>query len=160
MAAAPRANGSAAGACRSLGWSCGLTLATNAGHSTRTLHAAYATHAATFRRSRHQSCQAAQVLGDGRECELELDPARSAQSQSTEPEDALEVSKQHLDAFDKHGPTYSIVAGVFFGFTENTSDVVLKLTPGAWNSDSANVAADLGTWVASHWLRRNVRADC
>ena len=37
-------------------------------------------------------------------------------------------------------------AGVLFGLTENTADVVLKWTLGV-EFDSANVAADLGTWV-------------
>ena len=42
--------------------------------------------------------EAAQVLGDGRQRELELGSARPAQSQAAEPQDALQVSEQHLDA--------------------------------------------------------------
>ena len=39
--------------------------------------------------------------GSGHSCEreLELSSARSAQSQSTKPQDTLQVSKQHLNAF-------------------------------------------------------------
>src|SRR5688572_7781039 len=48
---------------------------------------------------RHQFGETAQILGDGGERELELGAARSAQSQSAEAQDALEVGEQHLDAF-------------------------------------------------------------
>jgi hypothetical protein len=43
--------------------------------------------------------QPAQVLGDRRQRELELSTARSAQSQAAKPQDALEMRKQHLNAF-------------------------------------------------------------
>jgi hypothetical protein len=42
--------------------------------------------------------KAPQVLRGGGERELELGAARPAQSQATEPQDALQVCKQHLDA--------------------------------------------------------------
>jgi hypothetical protein len=51
-----------------------------------------------WRRPRRQLGEAAQVLGDGCQGELELGAARSAQSQSAEPQDALQVREQHLDA--------------------------------------------------------------
>jgi hypothetical protein len=41
---------------------------------------------------RHQFGETAQILGDGGERELELGAARSAQSQSAEAQDALEVA--------------------------------------------------------------------
>jgi hypothetical protein len=41
----------------------------------------------------------AQVLGDGRERELVLRPARAPQPKTTQLENALEMGKQHLDAF-------------------------------------------------------------
>lgn len=50
-------------------------------------------------RSRHQLGEAAQVLGDGCQCELELGSTRSTQSQTAKSQDALQVSEQHLDAF-------------------------------------------------------------
>src|SRR5262245_64746835 len=43
--------------------------------------------------------QPAQVLGNRRQRELELGPARPAQSQASEPEDTLEMCKQHLNTF-------------------------------------------------------------
>lgn len=50
------------------------------------------------RRSGEELGKAAQVLGDGRQRELELGSARAAQPKPAEPEDALEVGEQHLDA--------------------------------------------------------------
>jgi len=38
-------------------------------------------------------------LRDCRQRELELSASRSAQSQTTEPQDALEMRKKHLNAF-------------------------------------------------------------
>src|SRR5262245_38810952 len=46
----------------------------------------------------HELGQPAEVLSDRCERELELSPARSAQSQAAEPQDTLEMRKQHLDA--------------------------------------------------------------
>src|SRR5262249_18195724 len=46
-----------------------------------------------------QHGQPAEVLCDRCERELELSPARPAQSQAAEPQDALEMCKQHLNAF-------------------------------------------------------------
>src|SRR5262245_7826750 len=43
--------------------------------------------------------QPTQVLGDRRQIELELGTARPAQSQAAEPQDALEMCKQHLNPF-------------------------------------------------------------
>src|SRR5712691_1567030 len=43
--------------------------------------------------------QPAQVLGDRRQRELELGTARPTQSQAPKPQDALEMCKQHLNAF-------------------------------------------------------------
>jgi hypothetical protein len=57
------------------------------------------THGDRGRRPRHQLRKPAQVLSDGRQRELELGSTRSAQSQTAEPQDALEVGEQHLDAF-------------------------------------------------------------
>src|SRR5262245_30858837 len=50
------------------------------------------------RRSGHELGEPAQVLGDGCQRELELGATRSAQSQAAKPQDALQVSEQHLDA--------------------------------------------------------------
>src|SRR4029077_5250268 len=50
------------------------------------------------RRPCHKLGQPAEVLSDCCQRELELSPARSAQSQAAEPEDTREVRKQHLHA--------------------------------------------------------------
>ena len=44
-------------------------------------------------------CEPAEVLRDCRQCELELGTTWPAQAQTTEPEDPLEMCKQHLDSF-------------------------------------------------------------
>jgi hypothetical protein len=53
--------------------------------------------AASNRGASDEPGKPAQVLGDDREREFVLRTARSAQPKPTEPEDVLEVSKQHLD---------------------------------------------------------------
>ena len=50
------------------------------------------------RRSGDQLRKSTQVLRDSRERELKLSPARPAQPQTTKPQNALEMGKQHLDA--------------------------------------------------------------
>jgi hypothetical protein len=40
----------------------------------------------------------AEILRDCGECELELGTARPTQSQTTKPQDALEMGKEHLNA--------------------------------------------------------------
>jgi hypothetical protein len=47
---------------------------------------------------RRQLCKSTQVLGDSGQRELEPSAARSAQSQTAEPQDALQVREQHFDA--------------------------------------------------------------
>ena len=44
-------------------------------------------------------CEPAEVLRDCRQCELELGTAWPAQAQTTQPEDPLEMCKQHLNSF-------------------------------------------------------------
>ena len=44
-------------------------------------------------------CQSAEILRDCSHCELELSASRPAQAQTTEPKDALEMCKQHLNTF-------------------------------------------------------------
>jgi hypothetical protein len=44
-------------------------------------------------------CEPSEVLRDCRQCELELGAAWPTQAQTTEPEDALEMGKQHLNSF-------------------------------------------------------------
>jgi hypothetical protein len=46
-----------------------------------------------------EPCEPAEVLRDCRQCELELSASWPAQAQTTEPKDALEMSKQHLNTF-------------------------------------------------------------
>jgi hypothetical protein len=48
---------------------------------------------------RSQLRQASEVLGDGCKHELVLCTARTAQAKTTEPQNALQVRKPHLDAF-------------------------------------------------------------
>src|SRR5262245_65610231 len=50
------------------------------------------------RRPCHELGQPAEVLSDRCQRELELSPARPAQSQAAEPQDTLEMCKQHLNA--------------------------------------------------------------
>jgi hypothetical protein len=49
--------------------------------------------------SDEELCQSAEILRDCSHCERELGTARPAQVQTTEPKDALEMCKQHLNAF-------------------------------------------------------------
>ena len=51
------------------------------------------------RRSDEKFGEPAEVLRDRCQRELELGAAWSAQSQTAEPQDTLEMGKQHLDAF-------------------------------------------------------------
>src|SRR6516165_6103315 len=44
-------------------------------------------------------CEPAEVLRGCRQCELELGTAWPAQTQATQPEDPLEMCKQHLNSF-------------------------------------------------------------
>jgi hypothetical protein len=60
------------------------------------------------------------VLGDCCECELELGTSRSTQSQTTKPQDTLEMGKQHLD-------TLSIVLLKRFGLSECPSYVPFRI---------------------------------
>jgi hypothetical protein len=46
-----------------------------------------------------QFAEAAQVLGDGRQGELKLRPAWAPQSEPAQPQNALQVGKQHFDLF-------------------------------------------------------------
>ena len=46
-----------------------------------------------------EPCEPAEVLRDCRQCELELSASWPAQAQTTEPKDALEMCKQHLNTF-------------------------------------------------------------
>src|SRR6266566_2929373 len=46
-----------------------------------------------------EPCEPAKVLRDCRQCELELSASWPAQAQTTEPKDALEMCKQHLNTF-------------------------------------------------------------
>jgi hypothetical protein len=52
-----------------------------------------------WRWSDDELCESAEVLRDCCQCELELSASRTAQAQTTEPKDALEMGKQHLNAF-------------------------------------------------------------
>jgi hypothetical protein len=49
------------------------------------------------RRAGDQLCEPAEVLRDSCQCELELGTAWSAQSQTAEPQDALQMCEQHLN---------------------------------------------------------------
>src|SRR6516164_9375212 len=51
-----------------------------------------------WRRPCHELSQPPEVLSDRCQRELELSPARPAQSQAAEPQDTLEMCKQHLNA--------------------------------------------------------------
>ncbi len=66
--------------------------------------------------------EAAEVLGDCRERELELRACRSSQSQATEPQDALQVCEQHLDLL-------AITPGLFVGgrLGDGAGDVACRL---------------------------------
>jgi hypothetical protein len=46
-----------------------------------------------------EPCEPAEVLRDCSQCELELSASWPAQAQTTEPKDALEMCKQHLNTF-------------------------------------------------------------
>src|SRR5690242_5851341 len=54
--------------------------------------------AGEMRQPREKHCHTPQVLGDGGQHELVLSAARAAQTQSGEPQDALQVREPHLDA--------------------------------------------------------------
>jgi hypothetical protein len=71
----------------------------------------------------------AEVLRDCRQCELELSASRPAQAQTTEPKDALEMGKQHLN-------TFTITARSFkcFGLRQRSGYVTRFLIDAAWNS--------------------------
>jgi hypothetical protein len=56
------------------------------------------THLCDRRWSDNELGKPAEVLRDCCQCELELGTARPTQSQTIEPQDALEMRKQHLNA--------------------------------------------------------------
>src|SRR6266702_5198785 len=68
-------------------------------HCHRTLHSLCKAYLGDRRWSDDELCEPADVLRDGRQCELELSAARPAQAHTTEPKDALEMGKQHLNTF-------------------------------------------------------------
>jgi hypothetical protein len=79
--------------------------------------------------SDEELCQSAEVLRDCRHCELELGTARPTQAQTTEPKDALEMCKQHLNSF-------AITARVFecFGLGQRPGYITGLLVDAARNS--------------------------
>src|SRR4029453_3451894 len=56
-------------------------------------------HLCDRRWSDDEFCEPAEVLRDCRQCELELSTTWSAQAQTTEPKETLEMCKQHLNPF-------------------------------------------------------------
>src|SRR4029450_7151601 len=95
----------------------------------RTLRSLCKAHLCDRRWSDEKLCQSAEVLRDGRHCELELGTARPTQAQTSEPKDALEICKQHLNAF-------AITARAFecFGLGQRPSYVTGLLVDAALNS--------------------------
>jgi hypothetical protein len=68
-------------------------------HHCRTLNSLCKARLGERRCSGDKLCQPAEILRDRRHCELELGTAWPTQAQTTEPKDALEMCKQHLNAF-------------------------------------------------------------
>ena len=68
-------------------------------HCHRTLHSLCKAHFSDRRWSDDEPCEPTKVLRECGHCELELGTARPTQAQTTEPKDALEMCKQHLNAF-------------------------------------------------------------
>ena len=68
-------------------------------HCHRTLRSLCKAHLCDRRWSDDELCEPAEVLRDCRQCELELSTTWSAQAQTTEPKDTLEMCKQHLNTF-------------------------------------------------------------
>src|SRR5262249_45536248 len=101
-----------------------------------------------WRRPRRQLGEAAQILGEGCEGELELSSAGPAQPKPAEPEDALEVGEQHLDAF-------AVAAGFFesLGLAQRTRYVAGILI------DAARDLARRLLWAASHLERAHVAVE-
>src|SRR6266702_3122744 len=68
-------------------------------HCHRTLHSLCKAHFSDRRWSDDEPCEPTKVLRECGHCELELGTARPTHAQTTEPKDAHEMCKQHLNAF-------------------------------------------------------------
>jgi hypothetical protein len=109
-------------------------------------NSALPTQSTSLRRrwSDDELCKPAKVFRDCRQCELELSASRPAQPQTTEPKDALEMCKQHLN-------TFAIAARSFecFGLGQPSGDVTRFLI------DAALESAQRRLWTSD--LRRQLR---
>ena len=75
-----------------------LRLHRDAGHDCNRVDASHNALDRCGRRwASNQFAETPQVLGDGRQGELEVSPARAPQSQPAEPQDTLQVGEQHFD---------------------------------------------------------------
>src|SRR5262244_1669729 len=80
------------------------------------------------RRPGDQLYEPAEILCDRCQRELELGPARPAQSQAAEPQDALEMCKQHLNAFSVMARSLEC-----FRLGQRASNVTSFLVDAAWH---------------------------
>src|SRR6266567_17137 len=103
----------------------------------RTLHSLCKARLGDWRWSDDELCEPTEVLRDCRQCELELGTAWPTQPQTTEPKDALEMCKQHLD-------TFAIAARSLecFGLGQRPRRVTSLLV------DTSRDSAEGGLWAA------------
>jgi hypothetical protein len=92
-----------------------------------------------WRRERNELRQFPQILGSGGQKELVFRSARAAQAQSIEPEDALQMSEEHLDLL-------SLAArdGVGLGPCDRTGPVASGFMNGARDLACRNFGQHLG----------------